>query len=219
MTFTEQHKANAYALALAIADGMKSNDEAIFYYGDDEGIEPIENTASDGFIPYTSGGYEVCLPASLYSANSSGRIPAPLQSIIDNWLNDCADEWEGFNPDKPKLWDCICGDDDDLRADAEQFESDYLNNSDECYFWKARIMFLDADDRQNESGKPEVYIDAYLNTDIGYGRDHIAWMPHYGGKANRTVGSFKLTIAADDFAAMGSDALEALAIEAVKQLP
>jgi hypothetical protein len=80
-------------------------------------------------------------------------------------------------------------------------------------------MFLDADDRQNETGKPEVYIDAYLNTDIGYGRDHIAWMPHYGGKANQTVGSFKLTMPADDFAALDDDALEALAIEAVKQLP
>jgi hypothetical protein len=80
-------------------------------------------------------------------------------------------------------------------------------------------MFLDADDRQNETGKPEVYIDAYLNTDIGYGRDHIAWLPHYGGKANQTVGSFKLTMLANDFAALDDDALEALAIEAVRQLP
>lgn len=219
MPFTEQHKSNAYKLVLAIADGMKSNDEAIYYYGETEGIEPIEDKARDGFIPYTSGGFEVCLPASLHSANSSGRIPAPLQPIIDNWLNDAADEWERLNPDKLGLWDCICGDDDDLRAKAEEFESDYLCNSDECYFWKARVMFLDADDRQNETGKPEVFIDAYLNTDIGYGRDHIPWMPHYGGKANQTIGSFKLTMPADDFAALDDDALEALAINAVKQLP
>jgi hypothetical protein len=219
MTFTEQHKSNAHKLALAIADGMKSNDEAIYYYGEDEGIEAIESEPRDGFIPYTSGGFEVCLPASLNSAHSSGRIPAPLQGIIDSWLKDAADEWAREYPGKPSLIDCICGEDEDLSELACEFESEYLCNSDECYFWKARVMFLDADDRQNESGKPEVYIDAYLNTDIGYGRDHIPWMPHYGGKANQTVGSFKLTIAADDFAAMGDDALETLAIEAVKQLP
>jgi hypothetical protein len=219
MPFTEQHKSNAYKLALAIAEGMKHNDEAVYYYGETEGIEPIEDKARDGFIPFTSGGFEVCLPASLNHANSSGRIPAPLQPIIDTWLNDAADEWRAANPDKPPLFDCICGDDDDLRAEAEEFESDYLCNSDESYFWKARVMFLDADDRQNESGNPEVFIDAYLNTDIGYGRDHIPWMPHYGGKANQTVGSFKLTMPADEFAAMDGDALEALAINAVKQLP
>lgn len=219
MTFTEQHKSNAYTLALAIADGMKRNDEAIFYYGDDEGIEAIETKGRDGFTPYTSGGFEVCLPASLHYAHSSGQAPAPLQSIIDTWLNDAAEEWQRLNPDKPLLVDCVCGDDEKLREEAWDFETDYLCNSDESYFWKARVMFLDADDRQNETGKPEVFIDAYLNTDIGYGRDHIAWMPHYGGKANQTVGSFKLTIPADDFAALDDDALEALAIEAVKQLP
>ena len=217
--FTEQHKSNAYKLALAIADGMKSNDEAIYCYGETEGIEPIESEFRDGFIPYTSGGFEICLPASLYSANSSGRIPAPLQSIIDGWLKDCADDWAREYPEKPSLEDCVCGDDDDLRAEAEEFETDYLCNSDECYFWKARIMFLGADDRQNETGKPEVFIDAYLNTDIGYGRDHIPWMPHNGGKANQTVGSFKITIPADQFAALDDEALDALAIEAVKQLP
>lgn len=219
MTFTEQHKSNAYTLALAIADGMKRNDEAIFYYGNDEGIEPIETKARDGFIPYTSGGYQICLPASLHHAHSSGQVPAPLQSIIDGWLKDCADDWARAYPDKPSFDDCVGGDDDDLRAKAEEFEGDYLSNSDECYFWKARIMFLGSDDRQNETGKPEVYIDAYLNTDIGYGRDHIPWVAPLGGKANQTVGSFKLTIPADDFAAMDDDALEALAIEAVKQLP
>lgn len=212
MTFAEQHKSNAYTLALAIADGMKRNDEAIYYYGDDEGIYPIESNARDGFIPYTSGGFEVCLPASLNHAYGSGSIPAPIQPIIDSWLKDCADEWEREFPDRPPLEDCFCGDDEDLRTLAGDFESDYLCNSDESYFWKARVMFLDADDRQNESGKPEVYIDAYLNTDIGYGRDHIPWVAPLGGKANQTIGSFKLTIPADDFAAMDDDALEALAI-------
>jgi hypothetical protein len=219
MTFTEQHKSNAYKLALAIADGMKSNDEAIYYYGETEGVEPIESQARDGFIPYTSGGFEVCLPASLHSAYSSGRNPAPLQPIIDGWLKDAADEWAREFPDRPSLDDCACGDDEKLRQEAWDYESDYLCNSDECYFWKARVMFLDSDDRQNQSGKPEVFIDAYLNTDIGYGRDHIPWMPHYGGKANQTIGSFKLTIPADSFAALDDDELEALAIEAVKQLP
>lgn len=219
ITFAEQHKSNAYTLALAIADGMKSNDDAIYYYGETEGIDPIESNARDGFIPYTSGGFEVCLPASLYSAYSSGSAPAPIQSIIGTWLKDAADEWAREYSEKPSLIDCICGDDSDLRELASDFESEYLNNSDECYFWKARVMFLNADDRQNETGKPEVYIDAYLNTDIGYGRDHIPWASHCGGKSDQTIGSFKLTIPADDFAAMDSDALEALAIEAVRQLP
>lgn len=219
MTFTEKHKSNAYKLALAIADGMKRNDEAIFYYGDDEGINPIETKARDGFIPYTSGGFELCLPASLHSAHSSGQIPAPLQSIIDGWLKDCADEWERQFPDRPSFNDCVCGDDEKLREAAWDYETDYLCNSDEYYFWKARIMFLDADDRQNETGKPEVFIDAYLNTDIGYGRDYIAWVAPLGGKANQTVGSFKLTMPANDFARLDDDALEALAIEAVRQLP
>lgn len=217
--FTEQHKSNAYTLALAIANGMKSNDEAIFYYGETEGIEPIEDKARDGFIPYTSGGFEVCLPASLNHANSSGAIPAPLQPIIDTWLTDCADAWALEFPDRPAFEDCVCGNDERLREEAWEYESEYLCNSDECYFWKARVMFLAPDDRQNESGKPEVYVDAYLNTDIGYGRDHIPWMPHYGGKADQTIGSFKITIPADQFAALDDEALGALAIEAVKQLP
>lgn len=219
MTFTEQHKSNAHKLALAIASGMKSNDEAIFYYGEGEGVEPIEDKARDGFIPYTSGGYEVCLPASLNHAYGSGSIPEPLRSVIDGWLKDCADDWEREFPDRPSLSDCFCSDDEDLRHLATDFESDYLCNSDECYFWKARVMFLDADDRQNETGASEVYIDAYLNTDIGYGRDHIPWLSQYGANANRTIGSFKLTIPADEFAALDDEAIDALADEAVRQLP
>ena len=217
--FTEQHSAKAYTLALAIADGMKNNDEAIYYYGDNEGIEPIETAARDGFIPYTSGGFEICLPASLNHAYGSGSVPAPIQPIIDSWLKDCADDWAREYPDRPSLMDCICGDDESLRDAACEYESEYLCNSDESYFWKSRIMFLDADDRQNETGKPEIYIDAYLNTDIGYGRDHIPWLSHYGSNPNQTIGSFKLTIPADDFAKLDDDALEALAIQAVKQLP
>jgi hypothetical protein len=179
--------------------------------------------ARDGFIPWTSGGYEICLPATLSHHWGSGSAPAPVQPWLDEGERFIAEEWTRQFPDRPGLVDCICAGEGEpgyqWQSEAENFECEAWSADTDCYFWKARVMFIAPDDRQNESGKPEVYIDAYLNTDLNYGRDHIGWLRCYGTDPNQTIGEFKRTYALSTFARMKPDQLARLAQQAIASLP
>lgn len=205
-------ESNAAYLASALCEALKDNDEAIFAY--DAKPEAIETEARDGFIPYTSGGWHICLPAALSYCRSSGHAPAPLQGAIREGERFIADAWAERFPERPGLIDCICDESCEWQAEAEEWESEAWINDEDCYFWKAQVMFLGPLDQGNETGRAEVYIDAYLNTDLNYGRDYIDWA---GG--NQTHGNFKRTIPADQFAAMTEDDLDAIVQEAVESLP
>jgi len=218
----DQADANAAELASLLCEALKDNDEAIFAY--DAKPEPIETEPRDGFWPWTSGGYHMCLPAMLSHHWGTGRVPASLQPMIDEGDRIIANEWARRFPDRPPLLDCIAAweETDPLHKWHEaacEWECESWNEDTDCYFWKARVMFLAPGDMQNETGKPEVYIDAYLNTDLNYGRDHIPWLRAYGTNPDQTTGSFKRTIPLADFIAMDSAALEALCAEAIASLP
>jgi len=74
-------------------------------------------------------------------------------------------------------------------------------------------------DRQNETGEPEIYVDAYLNTDLNYGRDSVSAYSVTGRRVDRTHGEFKRTIPLTAFVAMTDDELGVLADDAVRSLP
>ncbi|WP_158010656.1 hypothetical protein [Tardibacter chloracetimidivorans] len=203
-----------------MAEALGSYDDAIFEYEPHKRVEEIETEARDGFIPWTSGGYEVCLPASLSHAWGSGSAPEPIQKIIDNETDLIADTWKQQYPDRPPFLECVLGEHgQELEEQAQEYEMESWQGDDSCYFWKARVMFLAPGDPQNETGKLEVYLDAYLNTDLNYGRDHISWLRCHGSNPNQTVGTFKRTIDADVFASMTEEQLDALVTEAIKSLP
>jgi hypothetical protein len=91
-----------------------------------------------------------------------------------NWLGEELDAKETYGSEK-----------------LHDFEREWFQ--DDIYFWKVRAMFHAPDDPNNETGEPEVYFDAYINTDLGYGRDYIGWLSCYGSNPNQTRGDWKKT--------------------------
>lgn len=214
--------ARTQELVALLAEAIGDADEACFQYPFADQVEAIETEARDGFIPCTSGGHHVCLAAALSHHNSTGCAPAAIQPIIDQANGMIVDEWSRQYPDRPGLWDCIgaqAGEPGhEWAREAEEWESESWANDTDCYFWKARAIIYSPEDHQNETGDWEVYIDAYLNTDLNYGRDHISWLSCYGSNPNQTVGDFKRTIPIAEFAAMDTAAIEAIVAEAIAAL-
>lgn len=213
----------AETLCKLIARGMGEGDDAIFDYDYEGRVEPIEFEARDGFWPWTSGGFEVCLPAALSHHWGTGCAPAAIQPIIDRGSEIIADEWAGHYPERPDFMTCITANPGDTgyewQSEAEEWESESWLSDTDCYFWKARVIFYAPDDMQNETGEPEIYVDAYLNTDLNYGRDSIPWLRAYpGGKSDQTHGDFKRTIPLRVFEALTESEIEALAAMAVASL-
>lgn len=205
-----------------LAEKIGDADEACFQYPFADRVEKIETEARDGFIPWTHGGHHVCLAAAVSHHQSTGCAPAAIQPYIDEGERMIAEEWARQHPERPALWDCInAGPGEpgyEWQGEAEEWECEAWAHDDDCYFWKARAMIHAPGDLQNESGEWEVYVDAYLNTDINYGRDHIAWLSCYGGNPNCTVGDFKRTIPLADFIQLDTAALEAIVNEAIAAL-
>lgn len=206
-----------------IAEALQEGDDAVFEYDPVSRIEEIEHEERSGFIPWTNGGYAVTLPASLYHAWSSGSAPAPVVPIIQAGEEILADEWACQFPERPPLVDCICADDNDSAAQwrdtAQEWEMEGWQSDDDCYYWKARIIYYAENNRDNISGKPEVYLDAYLCSD-SYGRDYISWLPFTGGgKADRTSGAFKLQMEADKFAKISDAQIKRIVKTALRKLP
>lgn len=223
MDITTELDDKAMILMSALAEGLADHDEAIFEYEPLARIEPIETEARDGFWPWTQGGYKVCLPASLRSAQVSGSAPAPIQSLIDSSVKDAEEEWDRANPEFPiaVLYGGCDGGPlyERIRELWYEHADMWFNGSDDCYFWKARIIYYAADNRHNDLDVDSVYIDAYLVTD-SYGRDSIPWLAAYpGGKADQTSGDFKRSIPMAEFVAMSDEAVLELAKEALSQLP
>lgn len=219
--FTEAHRDKAIALAHIFGDYLQRGDDAIFTY--DREPEAIETEARSGFIPWTSGGAELVHCASIGYARGSGCASAPIQAIIESDEAFMEEEWARNFPDRPSIWDCIHGYDDpaiprEWQSEAEDWDNEWFMSNDDCYYYKARVIFLSPDDRQNESGAPEVYIDCYLVTD-SYGRDDIPWLSYYGQNRDQTRGDFKRTMPLEEFAAMDLEAMQSLVTEALAMLP
>lgn len=215
----------ARALTTVLARALRDHDEAVFDYDVENRVEEIESTARDGFWPWTSGGFNVTLAASLAHHWGTGSAPAPLQPMLDSGAAIIAEEWDRQHPDQP-FDKAVAGElGPEVEAKAQEWESEGWMSDDDAYFWKARVMFLAPDDMSYRSeeapepGEPYVYVDAYLNTDLNYGRDHIRWLSAYGSSPNQTSGDFKRVYTLDRFAALTDDDMENLAVEAMKELP
>jgi hypothetical protein len=214
---------NACQWIESIAEGMQALDEAVIEYDPVSRIEAIEHDSRDGFWSWNSGGYEVCLPASLYSAWSSGQCPAPVASIIRSGNTMIADEWKRQHPGRPEFDECVCAGAGDpgyeWQEAAQEWEQEGWQSDDDCYYWKARVIYYAAGAIGNTSGQDEVYLDAYLCSD-SYGRDTISWLACYpGGKADQTAGNFKLTLPVDKFAALHPDQIARMVKTAMRKLP
>ena len=199
LTGSDAETLDALALRFVqgLATGVQEGDDAVFEYEPLKRVEPIEHESRSGFWSWNNGGYEVCLPASLYSAWSSGTCPGPILPIIQSGNRLIAEEWERQHPERPSFLECVCADEGEpgakWREAAQEWEQEGWQSDDDCYYWKARAVFYAPSSPQNTTGEPEVYLDAYLCRD-SYGRDNISWLPYAGGgKADQTAGGFKLT--------------------------
>lgn len=212
---------NARELIGGLAEMLRDGDDAILDYDVERRIEPIEHEPRSGFWPWTSGGFEVCLPAALSHHWGTGCAPAPIQPLIESGESFIAEAWAERYPDRPALVACICDESipDEWRQEAEDWESEAWSEDTDCYFWKARVMFEDAGDMNGDGKAARVHIDAYLNTDLNYGRDDIPWLRCYGRKADQTWGDFKVSFPLDKFARLQPKHLEALISSARRKLP
>ncbi|MBO6814547.1 MAG: hypothetical protein JJ891_06790 [Rhizobiaceae bacterium] len=194
--------------------------------------EEIENVSRSGFIPFTEGGWQMCLPQVIGFDIGTGKVPEPIQEIIDANADDVAELWfedetgqsittlGEFKERYEKLnavqhWIEEQGEKaESLRESYWDFEHEYWMESG-VYFWKARAIYYDAENSDNVTGEPEVYFDAYLNTDLDYGRDHVSWLTYMGGKADQTHGNFKKVVKVSD---IKPGTITSLALEALNHL-
>ena len=165
--------------------------------------EPVENDRAPGFIPFTSGGFTLCV-AQTFNAEENGQ-PGPIRQIIRESLKDACENamrnqglqtpggfdgleaWEAYNACY-ELFDDQSDEQDQFCGDVDAWFSE------DCYFWKANALFFAPGQIGNETGECEVYFDAYLNTDLNYGRDYVGWLGCYGTDPDRTTGPWRKTI-------------------------
>lgn len=172
------------------------------------GPDETETKAYDGFIPYTDGGFTVTGYADFASAYGSGCVPVAIQDMLDSTLEKCRREFEREHGVDPWEMD----DDHELREEWYEYENTWLSEG-TTYFYRVRALFYEAGNRHGEEGYRDVdhvYFDAYINTDLEYGRDYIAWA---GG--NQTHGGWKRVIKADR---LNEKAIRKLAEEAINNI-
>ncbi len=225
MEFPQRAADNARRLIEKIAVGMADADEAVY---DTHPVEAIESEPRSGFWPWTSGGSMIVLPAALAHHWGTGNAPAPLQPLLDAGARLIEESWAEQYPDRPSLTACITAEPGtpaaEFQSAAERWEVEAWEADEDVYFWKARAMFLAPEDTSFDpdeapDGGPYVYIDAYLNIDLNYGRDSIGWLRAYGSEPNQTAGDFKRVIPLAEFVTLDEDGLDAIAAAALAALP
>ena len=204
------------------AEGMQERDDAVFEYDPLSRVEPIEHESRDGFWSWNNGGYEVCLPASIYSAWGRSLCPAPILPAIRSGIQFIAEEWNEQHLERPPFETCVTACEGEpgheWQEAAYEWEQEWWQPNDDCYYWKARAVFYAPGSPNNESGEPEVYLDAYLCAD-SYGRDIIPWLSCYpGGEADQTSGGFKLTLPVAKFIKLRPDQIDRMVKVALRKL-
>lgn len=187
-----------------------SSEEYSGVWSCDHEIENIENRHVSGFVPFTDGGVDVVIPASMSYCDSSGSCPNAIQPYLDAARKDCEDEWDSQNPEHTVEWiysetppqgDLL----DPKAAQAEKdrwrekyfdFEQEWMSEG-ETFFYKVRAIYH-GDEHRSESGEPEILFCVGINTDFEYGRDHIAWLSCYGGDPQCTKWVWEATVKAAD---------------------
>lgn len=186
-------------------------------YGADVG--EVENQARDGFYPYTQGGFEGIVTATLAAADSTGSAPAVIQPYIDQDIKDAEEEWDRQNPEHPIAW--IYAEDsverEIWRERWGEFQYEWMSEGG-TYFYKVRCLFFGENNRGNQTGKPEIYFMVGINTDFEYGRDEIPWLSAYGSKTQQTEWCWEKTVPVDEITPELIDSMTRDAIDALTKL-
>lgn len=159
-------------LVESVADEIRMDREDI--YMDEVKLDIVSGVPLDGFYPYTLGGFEAVLCASLGEAYSSGYIPACVQPYVDGTLEEVEKDFCKEYGLKELFPDEL------TEEQAEKFwemENRALYDYDSTYFYKVRAW-------KDKDGT--IFFDSYINTDFGYGRDYVSYA---GG--DKTHGRYK----------------------------
>lgn len=151
--------------------------------------ERIEHESRSGFIPFTNGGFNAMAYVSFNHARDQW---SSLQKYWDSDYKDMCETFFTQDKDAETPDDCEKAFSDLLDAEETQEDSkagiwtDNLpahkwrqewqyEGDDSVFFLVARAIYYAPDNHRNETGEPEVYFFAGVNTDFNYGRDSIAW--------------------------------------------
>jgi hypothetical protein len=193
MTVTNDVQVFEPALDLArnfVTEVLEELESSEYIYSSN--VDEVENKSRDGFMAFTEGGFEGIGYADLRSDYGTGNAPKVIQPYIDSSLKDAQTYWDEENPEH--LYEWIFDNEADEIAKTqlsmlegynptprEVWAEKYYEYEDESlqeggtYFYKARVLFYDEDNRRNETGEPEAYFMIGINTDFEYGRDNISW--------------------------------------------
>lgn len=144
-------------------------------------VDEIEHESRSGFWSWNNGGFDALAWTDLRAAWGSGiGNEGKIAEVIDSCLTDAADSFWRENEEKLKALEITeetCNYHDlyeaghgDLAEEVSQEEDSWLSEGGE-FWYQCRVIFFSPDNSSNESGKPEAYFMAGLNTDYGYGRD------------------------------------------------
>lgn len=152
----------------------------------------------------------------------SGSVPTAIQPYLDSALKDAAEAWDEKHPDATV--DMIYADPEMVALEKagqlvlpgliverddwqrrqhpllegwQEFETEFMQEGG-TYFYKARVLFYDVDNSNNQTGKPEAYFFVGINTDFEYGRDTIPWLRCYGAKTQQSQWLWEKNIAIDE---------------------
>lgn len=135
-------------------------------------VEDIERDHVPGFIPYTDGGWTGTATFGFYSEPSWSVdvIQPSLEQDYDDMVEAFVAE-HGVNPRN---------DDDDQYWEHDKwqdFQDQWEQSDDTCWFVYARAIFYGAENSRNESGEDEFFFLLGVNTDFNYGRDYVSYAP------------------------------------------
>ncbi len=177
-------------------------------------LDEIENERRDGFIPYTSGGFDAVGYGDAGLGLGSGSLPEAVRPYTDSAAKQHDEEWDQENPEHTTAWIFYRDIDDQLllfngvdpqRSAREEWEEEYYESYDAVfqegwtYFYKVRALFHNGSSiTKSESGEPEVLFCVGINTDFEYGRDNIPWLSVYGSNPNCTDWLWEKTVKVSD---------------------
>lgn len=159
-------------LVESVADEIRMDREDI--YTDEVKLDIVSGVPLDGFYPYTLGGFEAVLCATLGYAYGSGQVPKCIQPYLDRDLEDLEYEFCKKHSLKELIPDQLT---EEQLEEWWNYENDNLHNESSIYFYKVRAW-------KDKDGS--IFFDSYINTDFGYGRDYVSYA---GG--DKTHGQYK----------------------------
>lgn len=177
-------------------------------------IDEVENEHRDGFVAYTSGGFDAIGYGDASIGLGSGTLPEAVKPYTDRETKEHDEEWDQENPEHTVDWIFSQPSDEQLllfngvdpqRALREKWRDKYHERYDArfqegwTYFYKVRALFHNGNSwTKSESGEPEVLFCVGINTDFEYGRDTIPWLSCYGRSPNCTDWKWEKTVKVSD---------------------